>query len=86
MKIHPEALRQIIRAMEKDLQKEMPASRAVTERKNHETEFEAITVYHNPPGMVDCRCDRNVLRHVDDRNDPRRGGSGTEQTQPYGRI
>ena len=35
MKLHPEALRQIMRAMEKDLQEKMPATRA-TERKLHE--------------------------------------------------
>lgn len=69
MKIHPDALRQIIRAMEKDLQKEMPASRAVTERKNHETEFEAITVYHKPARLDHIGADRCGVGRSHDRDD-----------------
>lgn len=78
MKLHPEALRQIMRAMEKDLQKEMPATRAM-ERNPYEK------VYHKPDEIDGHGRDRNDRRDPHDFPGVCGGDQGARQARINGR-
>ena len=75
MKIHPDALRQILRAMEKDLQKKEPGHPAKERKYSNET----IQVYHKDHEISAQRNDRDCRRIADGGNVLRRSVSGTGQ-------
>ena len=76
MKIHPDALRQILRAMEKDLQKKEPGAPAKERKYSNET----IQVYHKDHEISARRNDRDCRRIADGGDVFRRSVSGAGQT------
>ena len=72
MTIHPDALRILVRAMEKDLKQKKPAEPAQKGRTNETQIQDPQSVYHKPAQVGGNVCDRNDSGNRHDRNGDRR--------------